>query len=529
MPPKRTCAYGAKCFITSPAHRKLYAHEQAVVIDLVSPSVSPAPSVSSSPLVTDAGTDVVIVGSDGALVLTPSSPEVLDDRPLRLKKRRMVINSSESSEEEDKKARPGGDGEFARFLQKGAFGSSGGVSGGSTERVAPRWINAKVKEIPKAKERKKSARRDDNEDDLFNGLSSSAGSDEGAEAEDFDCPYCTLSFGEWFDLEDHVASHGDRPDPPARSDAAPVAASPKGRTNRAARLTKRNQQKVLPAAPVAERKAPAKPAGPKTLDELVAACKSFSTQLESDLLDPSKQRQLIREQPKSFVENRQLQPHQIAGLNWLYLLHERNHNGILADEMGLGKTVQAIALLTHLKESGQDCSAIVVVPASVVSNWLAEIERWSPQLNTVMYYGTRDERCSLQLDVEDGALGRVDVYLTTYTTVISEPDRYWLRKRRAQYLIIDEAHEIRNSDSLRHKALAKLGCARRLLLTGTPLHNNLQELCSLLYFLNPTLFGSFKSFQTVLQDAGHVTAKNAQEAAIPAIRTVLAPFLLRRL
>ncbi len=196
---------------------------------------------------------------------------------------------------------------------------------------------------------------------------------------------------------------------------------------------------------------------------------------------------------------------------------------------GLGKTVQAIALLTHLKEIGQDGSAIIVVPASVVSNWLAEIERWSPSLNTVLYYGSRDERLALQMDVEDGELGKVDVFLTTYTTVINDDDRQWLRKRRAQYLIIDEAHEIRNSDSLRHKALAKLGTSRRLLLTGTPLHNNLQELCSLLYFLNPTLFGSFKSFENVLEDVGHLSAKEAQDAAIPAIRTVLAPFLLRRL
>lgn len=84
---------------------------------------------------------------------------------------------------------------------------------------------------------------------------------------------------------------------------------------------------------------------------------------------------MVREQPRSFVSSRQLQPHQVAGLNWLLLLHRRNLNGILADEMGLGKTVQAIALLAHLADTGQPHSAIIVVPASVVSNWQSEIER----------------------------------------------------------------------------------------------------------------------------------------------------------
>jgi SNF2 family DNA or RNA helicase len=145
-----------------------------------------------------------------------------------------------------------------------------------------------------------------------------------------------------------------------------------------------------------------------------------------------------------------------------------------------------------------------------------------------MYYGSRDERNALQMEVEDGNLGKVDVFLTTYTTVINNADRKWLYRQRAEYLVVDEAHEIRNSDSLRHKALNKLGTARRLMLTGTPLHNNLHELCSLLYFLNPTLFGTFAAFSKLVE--GMLNKKEeSKEAAIEAIRAVLAPFILRRL
>ena len=146
-----------------------------------------------------------------------------------------------------------------------------------------------------------------------------------------------------------------------------------------------------------------------------------------------------------------------------------------------------------------------------------------------MYYGTVDERFSIQIDVEDGGFDNVDVYLTTYSTVVGDENRRWLKRRNVQYLIVDEAHEVRNADSLRHKALVKLGAARRLLLTGTPLHNNLQELLTLLYFLNPDLLGNFKSYRSVMADVDSgIDAKTAQENTIPAIRLVLNPFLLRR-
>ncbi len=510
MPPKRACPY-PKCFSTDPAHRKLFAHREddqkkpALVLDLVSSS-SPEVRCSASPLldVTSPAPAVfpATPGSSDVLILDLSPPcgDGADDQTsklTRLKKRRMALESSSSGDDEKD--------EFRSALKKGVFGG----------KASAEWIDTR-----KLKKKQTTAVAEDSDEPEF------FDSDE-EEEDQFTCNRCGGSFENWIDLEDHTKLHDDEDHVVVVADSPAASASPAaGNDVRARRLKKRLLAKERgPAVPVKQKAA--EPTGPQTLEELVAVCQGYRSELEAVLKEESLLQTMVREQPHSFVAGRQLQPHQIAGLNWLLLLHKRNLNGILADEMGLGKTVQAIALLAHLADLGEKHSAIVVVPASVVSNWKAEFERWcGPSLNVVLYYGSRDERLRIQMDVEDG--DPVDVFLTTYTTVISEADRKWLQKRRAEYLIVDEAHEIRNSDSLRHKALGKLGTARRLMLTGTPLHNNLQELCSLLYFLNPKLFGTFAAFNMVLDE---VLSKRegSKEDAISSIRSVLAPFILRRL
>ena len=277
--------------------------------------------------------------------------------------------------------------------------------------------------------------------------------DEVDEEDELVCERCGLSFPDWNDLQSHLQNDHKSTVTIKR----PELRGKQMKHDRSDRLLQRNEKKVMGLFEVQEKPVLKKiDEGPKTMEELISECRRYSADLGKELKDLNPSNGLISEQPQTFSkQGRKLQPHQMQGLNWLYLMHQKRFNGILADEMGLGKTVQAIALLTYLKEQGEKCSAIIVVPASVISNWFSEIRRWSPLLKCAMYYGSRKERDELQMMV--GKEGDVDVLLTTYTTVINDEDRRWLRRRQSEYLIVDEAHEVRNSASLRHKALVKLG------------------------------------------------------------------------
>lgn len=310
-------------------------------------------------------------------------------------------------------------------------------------------------------------------------------------------------------------------------------------------------------------KTPRKLRGPQTLDELVRVCAAFGAELKTRLAtaNAAEGSNAIVEQPKSLNAALSLKPHQIAGLNWLFLMHRAGRSGILADEMGLGKTIQVqcwcrccsslltlhgkvIAFLAHLREWAFDDppSAIIVVPASVVSNWMAELERWAPSLTVCLYYGDQAERRNIQHQWDD-LDEQPAVFVTTYDIVIKDEDRRWLSRRSCEYvrhcslrftlfasllclqLIVDEGHEARTAATLRHKALVRLKCPRRLLLTGTPLHNNHREMLNLLYLLNPQLFVDHESFENVLSDG----RKAELDKVVPALRAVIAPFMLRRL
>ncbi len=339
MPPKRRCQYGSRCFITDPAHLKVYLHDfdkpPVAVIDLVNASPSLSPIVSSSPPLLDVvSPGVVMAGSDSVLQLTPGSPELQpEDRHTRLKKRRMVIHSSESSGEGGP-----GDTDFRNFLRKGAFEANASVAtDGSTDRVVSQWMSAKTKRSQpaggapgKSGAKKARAKQDDDDEGIELESSESDGEVDDENEERLDCPYCTRSFDDWHELEGHVKTHKQQQGGP-QSTTSSTSGAPK--SNRSGRLVKRNELKTRPPAMEVAPKAAAKPEGPKTMAQLVAACKTFAGQLEADLLDPSKQKQMIRQQPQTFSAGRRLKGHQIVGLNWLYLLHERNHNGILADEM----------------------------------------------------------------------------------------------------------------------------------------------------------------------------------------------------
>ncbi|CAG8493087.1 24860_t:CDS:10 [Dentiscutata erythropus] len=232
-----------------------------------------------------------------------------------------------------------------------------------------------------------------------------------------------------------------------------------------------------------------------------------------------------------------LKDYQVKGLQWMVSLYNNHLNGILADEMGLGKTIQTISLITYLIEKKrQNGPFLIIVPLSTMTNWQMEFEKWAPVVSErlCIYKGTPTERKALQRKY----LRCLDfsVFLTTYEYIIK--DKTVLSKPRWLYCIIDEGHRMKNVNSRLSLVLSKEYNFRyRLILTGTPLQNNLPELWSLLNFVLPKIFNSVSSFEewfnTPFANAGgqDKIALNEEESllVIRRLHKVLRPFLLRRL
>ncbi|CAJ0833861.1 5663_t:CDS:10 [Entrophospora sp. SA101] len=230
-----------------------------------------------------------------------------------------------------------------------------------------------------------------------------------------------------------------------------------------------------------------------------------------------------------------LKDYQIKGLQWMVSLYNNRLNGLLADEMGLGKTIQTISLITYLIEmKRQNGPFLIVVPLSTLTNWTMEFEKWAPSVMKCVYKGTPSVRKELQRRYIKHI--NFQVLLTTYEYIIK--DKSVLSKIRWVYVIIDEGHRMKNANSKISMILANTyQCRYRLILTGTPLQNNLPELWSLLNFLLPKIFNSVKSFDewfnTPFANTGgqDKIALNEEESLliIRRLHKVLRPFLLRRL
>ncbi|KAL3727611.1 ISWI chromatin-remodeling complex ATPase CHR11 [Eucalyptus grandis] len=217
-----------------------------------------------------------------------------------------------------------------------------------------------------------------------------------------------------------------------------------------------------------------------------------------------------------------MRDYQLAGLNWLIRLYENGINGILADEMGLGKTLQTISLLGYLHEfRGITGPHMVVAPKSTLGNWMNEIRRFCPTLRAVKFLGNPEERRYIRDELL--AAGKFDVCVTSFEMAIKEKSA--LRRFSWRFIIIDEAHRIKNENSLLSKTMRLYNTNYRLLITGTPLQNNLHELWSLLNFLLPEIFSSAETFDEWFQISGD----NDQQEVVQQLHKVLRPFLLRRL
>lgn len=230
-----------------------------------------------------------------------------------------------------------------------------------------------------------------------------------------------------------------------------------------------------------------------------------------------------------------LKEYQIKGLTWLANLYEQGINGILADEMGLGKTVQSISVMAYLAEVHNIWGPfLVVAPASTLHNWQQEITKFVPEFKVLPYWGSNKDRKVLRKFWDRKQLrytkeSPFHVLITSYQLIVA--DAQYFNRIKWQYMILDEAQAIKSSSSSRWKSLLSMQCRNRLLLTGTPIQNSMQELWALLHFIMPTLFDSHEEFSDWFSKdiESHATKnKELNENQLKRLHLILKPFMLRR-
>ncbi|KAH7025547.1 putative SNF2 family helicase/ATPase [Macrophomina phaseolina] len=242
------------------------------------------------------------------------------------------------------------------------------------------------------------------------------------------------------------------------------------------------------------------------------------------------------QKPSLMAKDLVLKDYQVVGLNWLNILWTNQVSGILADDMGLGKTCQIIAFLSHLKETGQEGLHLIVVPNSTLENWLREFDKFTEKkLRVEPYYGGQSERAGLR-DAIMNSKDEIDVVITTYSTMGSSDknDLKFLRRLDPTACIFDEGHQLRNRTSQKYRCAIQIPAKIRLILTGTPLQNNLQEMVSLLSFLMPDVFDEHAdNLNFIFRKKATTTEKNSHNSLLSAQRTararsMMTPFILRR-
>jgi non-specific serine/threonine protein kinase len=217
-----------------------------------------------------------------------------------------------------------------------------------------------------------------------------------------------------------------------------------------------------------------------------------------------------------------LRPYQQAGVRWLFLLYKLGLGACLADDMGLGKTIQVLALLTVLKRDAGErrCPSLLVAPASLLANWVAEAKRFTPGLEVLLAHPSALPADELR-DLPVERLAGADLVITSYGSLLRLP---WLETTEFDLVVLDEAQAIKNPGARQARAAKKLAGRARVVLTGTPVENRLSDLWSIFDFVNPGLLGSAKEFAAF-------TKRLAARPHRPfePLRELVRPYVLRRL
>ena len=241
----------------------------------------------------------------------------------------------------------------------------------------------------------------------------------------------------------------------------------------------------------------------------------------------------------SLITGGMLKSYQLEGLEWLISLYENGLNGILADEMGLGKTLQCISFIAFLREKGVYGPFLIAAPLSTLANWESEIKKFAPSLPCLVYHGTKVERATMRQNHFGTGRGKVakpelfPIIITSYEIIMN--DKSYLDNFKWKFIIVDEGHRIKNLNCKLIKILKEFDSANRLLLTGTPLQNNLAELWSLLNFLLPDIFNDLEVFQRwfdvseIVEETENQISTDNRVSIVSNLHNILRPFLLRRL
>uniref|UniRef100_A0A8C1U7M8 Chromodomain helicase DNA binding protein 1 n=1 Tax=Cyprinus carpio TaxID=7962 RepID=A0A8C1U7M8_CYPCA len=247
---------------------------------------------------------------------------------------------------------------------------------------------------------------------------------------------------------------------------------------------------------------------------------------------PSRECKVLKQRPRFVPMKKQphyigadgleLRDYQLEGLNWMAHSWCKGNSCILADEMGLGKTIQTISFLNYLFHEHQLYGPfLLVVPLSTLTSWQREIQLWAPQINVVVYLGDIGSRNMIRthewMHPQTKRL-KFNVLLTTYEILLK--DKSFLGNVSWAFIGVDEAHRLKNDDSLLYKTMIEFKSNHRLLITGTPLQNSLKELWSLLHFIMPIKFHSWELFE---EEHG-----KGRDSGYASLHKELEPFLLRR-
>ena len=226
----------------------------------------------------------------------------------------------------------------------------------------------------------------------------------------------------------------------------------------------------------------------------------------------------IKEMPLPAQFTGVLREYQKAGYNWMHFLKEFSFGGCLADDMGLGKTAQVLCMLLHEKEQGNKMPSLIVVPTSLVFNWVNEIKKFAPSLEVYVHHGQERER-----GIRDIMNKKADLIITTYGTQRNDAEMF--KETKFHYIVLDESQSIKNPLSKNSKSVFGLKSSYRLVLTGTPIENNTMELWSQFAFLNPGLLGNMEHFKRTF--ASRIES-GKDKAKTDVLRGTLNPFLLCR-
>ncbi|KAK7472828.1 DNA-dependent ATPase fun30 [Stygiomarasmius scandens] len=272
--------------------------------------------------------------------------------------------------------------------------------------------------------------------------------------------------------------------------------------------------------------------------------KSLSDDAEEDgalslrsisIMENKKSKSSLFNQPSLLSDTVQLKEYQLLGVNWLYLLYKKGLSCILADEMGLGKTIQVISFFAYLKEQGNKGPHLVVVPSSTLENWCREFARFAPSLSVQTYYAGKNDRVHLRQTLLETRRAKSlnndgwDVLVTTYNLAQGDGDRKFFRRIEWDCCVFDEGHVLKNFQSQRYQALLKVESEWRLLLTGTPLQNNLQELVSLMNFILPNQFAdALDDLRAIFKVKGDSKVSLLAQERVSRAKKMMTPFVLRR-